>query len=211
MDATTEPGRAQRVAELTATREFFAARAARWEERFPDDGPAFAAAVEALAPPVGGKALDAACGTGRALPFLRHAVGPGGTVIGVDLTAEMLTETGRRGRRALADVVLGDVNRLPLRDGVVDAVFAAGLIPHLGDPAGGLAELARVTGAGGRLVLFHPIGRVVLAARHGRTPDAGDIRAEPAIRAILAEAGWQTELVDDGDDRYLVVAVRCEP
>ncbi|MGF1432535.1 SAM-dependent methyltransferase, partial [Kitasatospora sp. LaBMicrA B282] len=62
------------AAELARTRDFFAARAAGWEERFPDDGPRYAAAVAELAPPPGGAVLDAGCGTGRALPALRAAV-----------------------------------------------------------------------------------------------------------------------------------------
>lgn len=194
--------------DLAATRGFFAARAAGWEERFPDDGPAFEAAVAELAPPAGGVALDAACGTGRALPLLRRAVGPAGTVVGVDVTAEMLGEATRLGRRAVADLVLGDVGRLALADRSVDAVLAAGMLPHVNGPAGGLAELARVTRPGGRLALFHPIGRAALAARHGREPDPGDVRADPAVRALLKGAGWDPELVDDGRDRYLVVARR---
>ncbi len=194
--------------DLAATREFFAARAAGWEDRFPDDGPAFAAAVAALGPRSGEVALDAGCGTGRALPLLRHAVGPAGLVLGVDVTPEMLAEAGRLGRRAVASLVVGDAGRLPLADRSVDAVLAAGLLAHRDGPAGGLAELARVTRPGGRLALFHPIGRAALAARHGRQPDPDDVRAEPAIRSLLGSTGWAAESVDDAPGRYLAVAVR---
>ncbi|MFC8887518.1 methyltransferase domain-containing protein, partial [Streptomyces cinereoruber] len=72
----------------TRVREFFGARAADWDGRFPDDGPAYAAAVAELGLRPGGSVLDAGCGTGRALPPLRAAVGPSGTVVGVDLTPE---------------------------------------------------------------------------------------------------------------------------
>jgi SAM-dependent methyltransferase len=194
--------------DLAATRAFFAPRAAGWEEKFPDDGPAFEAAVDALDPPAGGVALDAACGTGRALPVLRRAVGPAGTVIGLDITPEMLTEAGRLGRRPAASLVLGDVFRLPLPDGCVDSIMGAGLLPHLGDVTAGLGELARVTRPSGRLALFHPIGRAALAARHGGRPDPDDVRAEPRIRTLLSETGWNAELVDDGADRYLVIGSR---
>ncbi len=194
--------------DLAATRAFFAPRATGWEERFPDDGPAFAAAVEELGPPRGGVVVDAACGTGRALPLLRRAVGLSGTVIGVDVTPEMLAEAVRRGRHSEAALVLGDVSHLPFRGASVDAVLAAGLLPHLANPRAGLDELARLTCPGGRLALFHPIGREALAARHGGLVEVDDIRAEPAIRAALSRSGWGTELVDDGADRYLVIAVR---
>ncbi len=193
---------------MNVTRDFFAARAAGWDERFPDDGPAFAAAVEALRPPAGGTALDAGCGTGRALALLRRAVGPTGCVIGLDLTPEMLAEAAGKGRNAVASLMLGDVGGLPLTDRSVDAVLGAGLLPHLAYPLAGLTELARVTRPGGTLGLFHPIGRAALAARHRHPPDADDPRAEPVIRALLAEAGWEADLVDDGEERYLVVATR---
>jgi SAM-dependent methyltransferase len=194
--------------DLEATRAFFAPRAGGWEEKFADDGPAFEAAVDALGPPAGGIALDAACGTGRALPVLKRAVGSAGTVIGLDITPEMLTEADRLGRRPAASLVLGDVFRLPLPDGCVDSILGAGLLPHLGDVAAGLGELARVTRPSGRLALFHPIGRAALAARHGGSPDPEDVRAEPRIRELLSATGWRAELVDDAADHYLVIASR---
>lgn len=198
----------RRTRDLAQVREFFATRAAGWEDRFPDDGPKFAAAVAALDPPAGGVVLDAACGTGRALPLLRRAVGDAGTVLGVDVTPEMLGEATQLGRRTAAALVLGDVGRLPLAGRSVDAVLAAGMLAHLDGPAGGLGELARVTRPGGRLALFHPIGRAALAARHGHEPDPDDIRAAPGIWVLLESTGWAVNLLDDSADRYLVVAHR---
>jgi SAM-dependent methyltransferase len=193
---------------LAETVAFFAPRAATWEDRFPDDDPGYAKAVVELAPPGGGVVVDVACGTGRALAPLRAAVGTNGIVLGLDLTPEMLDEASRRGRDQLAQLVRCDVSRLPLAAGSVDAIFGAGLLPHLEDPVAGLRELARVSREGARLALFHPIGREALARRRGHALDPDDIRGEPRIRTALAAAGWRTELVDDGDDRYLVLAVR---
>ncbi|MFE9134293.1 class I SAM-dependent methyltransferase [Streptomyces sp. NPDC007355] len=195
----------------THVREFFGARAADWDSRFPDDGPAYAAAVAEIGLRPGDAVLDAGCGTGRALPPLRAAVGPSGTVLGADLTPEMLGEAvraGRGGTSGIATLLLADVGRLPLRDDALDAVFGAGLISHLAEPVADLRELARVVRPGGRLALFHPIGRAALAARHGRRITPDDLRAEPRLRAVLAEAGWRLVSYVDEDARYLAMAVR---
>ncbi|WP_030316895.1 class I SAM-dependent methyltransferase [Streptomyces flavochromogenes] len=195
----------------THVREFFGARAADWDSRFPDDGPAYAAAVKELGLRPGNAVLDAGCGTGRALTPLRAAVGPSGTVLGADLTPEMLERAvaaGRGGTTATATLLLTDVGRLPVRDGVLDAVFGAGLVSHLAEPVADLRELARVVRPGGRLALFHPIGRAALAARHGRQITPDDLRAGPRLRPVLAEAGWRLVDYVDEDARYLAMAVR---
>lgn len=189
-------------------KEFFAARAAGWEQRFPDDLPVFTAAVGELALRPGGKVLDAGCGTGRAMLPLRAVVGPEGMVVGVDLTPEMLREAVALGRRAYGELIEADGMRLPLAAGSFDAVLASGLVHHLPDPAEGLRELARVTRRGGRLALFHPRGRAALAARHGDTLRDDDPRAQPQIGRLLAATGWELLLLDDSDERYLALAVR---
>jgi len=129
-------------------------------------------------------------------------------VIALDVTVEMLAEAVRRGRDTVATLVLADVNSLPLADAPVDAVFAAGVLAHLDDAVAGLAELARVCRPGGRLALFHPIGRAALARRKGRDLDPDDIREEARIRIVLTESGWSCESVDDSQHRYLALAVR---
>ncbi|HWE55521.1 MAG TPA: class I SAM-dependent methyltransferase [Acidimicrobiales bacterium] len=194
------------MADLQATRDFFGPRAAGWDDKFPDDEPAYKGAVAELRIPPGATALDAGSGTGRAIPIMQRAVGRGGRVVAVDATPEMVSTAKRKGRAG--GLIVGDVTRLPLPDRSVDAILAAGLLPHLEDAGGALDELARVTRVGGRLGLFHPIGRVALAARHGDAPHPGDVRAPDVITALLAEHGWEAELVDDGPDRYLVVARR---
>ncbi|MER5872987.1 methyltransferase domain-containing protein [Streptomyces sp. NPDC002044] len=192
----------------THVQEFFGARAADWDRKFPEDGPAFATAVAECGLRPGDRVLDAGCGTGRALPALRAAVGPSGTVLGADLTPQMLAAARRAGRGSDGALLLADVARLPLRDGCLDAVFAAGLIAHLPDPGANLRELARVVRPGGGLALFHPIGRAALAARHGRALTPQDMRAEPNLRPLLAGSGWDMTSYADEDARFLVLAAR---
>ncbi|MGW5173624.1 class I SAM-dependent methyltransferase [Streptomyces sp. NPDC004082] len=192
----------------THVQEFFTARAADWDARFPDDGPAYAAAVAELGLREGGRVLDAGCGTGRALPPLRAAVGASGVVIGADLTPAMLTAAVRAGRDRDGCLLLADVIALPVRTESLDAVFGAGLVSHLPDPVENLRELARVVRPGGLLALFHPIGRAALAARQGRQITPDDLRAEGNLRSLLAGSGWRMTSYVDEDARFLALAVR---
>lgn len=192
----------------THVQEFFTARAADWDSRFPDDGPAYAAAVADLGLRPGDRVLDAGCGTGRALPPLRAAVGASGVVLGADLTAAMLEAAVRAGRDRNARLLRADVAALPLRSGSLDAVFAAGLIAHLPHPEQNLRELVRVVRPGGMLALFHPIGRAALAARQGRQITPDDLRAETNLGPLLHRSGWNMTSYVDEDARFLALAVR---
>ncbi|WP_151475335.1 class I SAM-dependent methyltransferase [Streptomyces albicerus] len=192
----------------THVQEFFTARAADWDARFPDDGPVYAAAVAELGLRKGDRVLDAGCGTGRALPALRDAVGPSGVVLGADLTPAMLEAAVRAGRDRTGQLLLADVAGLPLRTESLDAVFAAGLIAHLPNPAENLRELARVVRPGGTLALFHPIGRAALAARQGRQVTPDDLRAEANLRPLLSGSGWRMTSYVDEEARFLALAER---
>lgn len=191
--------------ERRRTTEFFGSRAATWDERFPDDGPKFAAAVAALGLFHGATAVDVGCGTGRALPYLREAVGPTGTAVGLDLTPEMCIVAF-----AHAPVLRGDATVLPMPSGRCDGLLAAGLLHHLADPMAGLAEFARVTTPGGTLALFHPIGRAALAQRRGHDLRDDDIRDPENLPAALSATGWDLLSIDDGTDQYLAVARRSK-
>ena len=191
------------------TREFFTSRAAGWEDRHPDDDVLFNWAVAQLRLSPGDAAIDAGCGSGRALAPLRAAVGPKGAVLGIDATPAMLHEAARLGRQSIAVCAVGNVGQLPVRDNCVAGILAAGLLPHLPDAVGALREMARVARPGARLGVFHPIGRLALAARHReRGAHAHDMNIDPGrIEPLLAEGGWALEYLDDADDHYLALAV----
>ena len=194
--------------DLSATRAFFGERAAGWDVRFPDDGPKYEHAVRELPLVAGSAVVDAGCGTGRALPYLRAAVGATGAVVAIDVTPEMLDVAGPKAAVATAPLVLADAMALPLRAASVDAVFAAGLVPHLVDARAGLRELARVVRAGGLLAVFHPVSRAALAARHGHAPSDDDVLSPATLPRLVHASGWRVDALDDGAERYLAVAVR---
>jgi SAM-dependent methyltransferase len=193
---------------LTETRAFFGPRAATWDTKFGDDLPAYAAAIAEAGVKADGVVIDVGCGTGRALPALRQAVGPDGAVIAADLTPAMLDRARTQATAARAALVLADARRLPFAAAAADALFAAGLINHLPDPEAGLEELARVTRPGGLLILFHPSGRAALAARRGRTLTRDEpLSVGPLTRSTLA-TGWRLTAYDDAADHFFALAIR---
>jgi len=193
---------------LTETRAFFACRAANWDAKFGDDLPAYRAAVAEAGIRRGGVVVDVGCGTGRALPPLREAVGPEGTLIALDMTPEMLAAARPAVRLADAATVIADARALPFKNGSADAIFAAGLVSHLPDTEAGLRELARVTGRGGLLVLFHPSGRSALAARHGHALSPDEPLSEGPLRRFTAATGWALTAYDDAPQRFFAIAER---
>jgi SAM-dependent methyltransferase len=193
---------------ITETRAFFSARAATWDTKFGDDLPAYSGAITQAGIPPGGVVIDVGCGTGRALPALRQAVGPHGTVIAVDLTPEMLRQARPKARAAHAALLLADARHLPFPTAWADAVFAAGLITHMPDTEAGLAQLARITRPGGLLILFHPTGRAALAARHGRTLEPDEPLAATRLQRSTRNTGWHLTTYDDADHRFLAIACR---
>jgi demethylmenaquinone methyltransferase/2-methoxy-6-polyprenyl-1,4-benzoquinol methylase len=135
------------------------------------------AAVRAAGLAAGGSALDVACGTGALTRELARAVGPDGSVTGVDISERMLDRARRR--RDSADAVApryvhADALALPLEEEAVDAATIAFGLRNVPDYGRCLAELRRVTRTGGRVVVLElatperGLGRLVAATWFGR-------------------------------------------
>ena len=108
--------------------------------------------------PAGGRALDVCCGTGDLALLLARRVGPGGRVVGVDFTPEMLEIAGRRaassGYGEVCRFVAGDAQAVPFPDDTFDAVTVGFGIRNVGHPEHALREWRRVLRPGGRLAVL---------------------------------------------------------
>jgi demethylmenaquinone methyltransferase/2-methoxy-6-polyprenyl-1,4-benzoquinol methylase len=105
-------------------------------------------AVEQVAPPAGGRALDVGTGTGDFLPLL---AAHGALAVGADFTLPMmvaglekLEKTGGRGV-----FVAGDALKLPFADGSFDAITTGFTIRNVIDIEQAFAEMWRVAAPGG--------------------------------------------------------------
>lgn len=99
----------------------------------------------------GDRLLDVACGTGVVARAAADRVAPNGTVTGVDLNQAMLAVARRVAPHI--DWRHGDAAALPFGDDAFDVVTCQAAVFFFPDPTGALAEMARVTRPGGRVVV----------------------------------------------------------
>lgn len=144
---------------IRRARETWDARAATWNARsganaLAADRPADLDRIwQHLALFPGAHLLDAGCGSGQ---FALALAVRGARVTGMDLSPEMIRlaqeNTGRLGLPDAVTWVVGPVDRLPLRDGSVDAIHARMVLPFVPDIPAALREFRRVLRPGGRLL-----------------------------------------------------------
>jgi len=104
-----------------------------------------------VSPGPGARLLEVGCGRGAGAALLLEKFQPG-ALHALDLDRRMI----RRAQASLPPeqqrrifLSVADVLHLPYRDGVLDGVFGFGVLHHLPDWRGGLAEIARVLKPGG--------------------------------------------------------------
>ncbi len=102
-------------------------------------------------PQPGETVLDLGSGAGLDLLLSARRVGPGGRVIGLDMTAEMV-ELARRNTAGAANVEIrhGRIEDIPLPDASVDVVISNCVLNLSADKPAVLREAARVLRPGGR-------------------------------------------------------------
>jgi SAM-dependent methyltransferase len=120
------------------------ARKAAYANAEGDDPREFA--FEAVAEAEPQRVLEVGGGEGELAERIRAELGA--DVIGIDQSERMVEIQRSKG----IDARVGDVQNLPFGDGEFDVVVAAWMLYHLPDLDRGLAEIARVLKAGGRLV-----------------------------------------------------------
>lgn len=111
-----------------------------------------------LAPEPGRRLLDVGCGNGTDVLELAGRVGPSGEVVGVDVNERAIEEARARGTGTgvPASFRIASAYALPFPDGRFDGVRAERMVQHLADPAGAIAEMARVARPGGQVLVADP-------------------------------------------------------
>ncbi len=145
--------------------------------------------LELLGLGAGDQCLDVGCGTGPELAELAAMVRPGGRVVGVDRSAA-LTAAARERLEADAgaiELVVADAHRLPFADAEFDACRADRTLQHLLHPAAALAEMARVTRPGGRVV--------VTEFRWGLVAPSLDRAVTDAVLGVMAGPGERRDWI----------------
>ncbi len=139
-------------------------------------------------------AVDVACGTGR---HLARLAGLGHHVVGVDQSPEML-EVARQ-RMPHTRLCLGAMGRLPVRSTSSDLTVCSLALEHEPDPEPAVAELARVTRVGGRVLIsdVHPFAILLDHQAQFDSASGGRvlIRAYPHFHGRLLELFSRNGLV----------------
>jgi SAM-dependent methyltransferase len=127
---------------------------------------------------------------GAAEPVLDVGCGPGGDIValgpwrsfGVDGSLAMGAAAVGRGAR----VAVGDALALPFAGGAFGAVRADRVLQHLADPVAGVAEMVRVTAAGGRVVVADPDQETLVIQVPGVRPALAD-----RVKALRRDVGYR--------------------
>ncbi|MDA8125306.1 MAG: class I SAM-dependent methyltransferase [Deltaproteobacteria bacterium] len=151
--------------------------------------------------------LEVGCGRGAGARLIQRAFAPR-HLQAMDLDMDMILRAKRylspEARKGIAFYV-GDVSRLPYRDGQLDALFGFGVLHHIPDWQGGLAEIARVLKTGGIYAfeeLYPSLYQNVLTRRILLHPAENRFRSGD-LRQALAAVGL--ELRDSIENRKIAI------
>ncbi len=200
---------AVRADRAAAAERYFASHAAEWDQLrslHVAESEVEAAITRALGGAPLGRLVDIGTGTGRMLELFGRSADH---ALGIDRSPEMLrlaraklTEAGL----GPVDLRQGDMYALPLPSGSADTVILHQVLHYAQQPAGAVAEAARLLAPGGRLLVidFAAHDREELRSRdaHARLGFA-----DAAVTGFMERAGLEAAVVDRLEGGALTVTL----
>ncbi len=156
--------------------------------------------------------LDVGCGTGAITEDIARAVAPGGRVLGIDVSRELIGRARERAeRQANLSFELADVASLAREERRFDMVTAARMLQWLADPRAALGALAGAARPGGMVV--------ALDYNHRRmswepAPPDSVLAFYEAFLEWRAQAGMDNQMSDHLEAMFEELGlreVRCTP
>jgi ubiquinone/menaquinone biosynthesis C-methylase UbiE len=146
----------------------------------------------------GERILDVGCGPGFYVAELLDEVGAGGSLVGVDLSPQMLAIAAKRcAAHANVEFREGPATKLPVPDASFDAALSVQVLEYVEDTPAALAELHRVVRPGGRVVIWDVDWATV--SWHSADPE----------RMARALRGWDAHLAHPSLPSTLTVRLRA--
>lgn len=106
-----------------------------------------------LVPPANARWLDVGCGTGVLAHTLLEICSPA-AVVGIDPAAAQIAEASRGPAAGRADFQVANACRMPFSDAAFDVVAAALVLNFIAERSEAMAEMRRVTRAGGIVAAY---------------------------------------------------------
>jgi len=137
----------------------------------------------------GMRVADIGCGSGAILPAILGLVGPEGSVVGVDPSAERLAEARALATTGAVEWTQAALPHTTLPDASVDLAWCQFVFEHLSDPGAGVEELVRITRPGGKVVVSDVDG---LGLGMWPLPEAVRV-GSPGLFRALAQTGFDPD------------------
>lgn len=163
-------------------------------------------AIASLSP--GETVLDLGSGGGFDCFLAAQEVGETGTVIGVDMTPDMISKARHNavsGKFANVDFRLGEIENLPVADGVVDVIISNCVINLSPNKRRVFAEAFRVLKPGGRLAISDVVATAKIPEdmRNDKQLISGCMAGASLIEdleAMMVDAGFEWVVIDPKDE-----------
>lgn len=196
-----------------ARRAVFGARAATWDAAKPREAieVGVGRGLDLLGDVRGLRAIDLGSGPGRMEPFLLPRL-DGGRVVAVDFAPEMVVRGALEVRDPRVTWLCRDVLETGLEAACADLVLCFNAWAHFPDGRAVLREARRWLAPGGRLLLWHDLGRERLAEVHRRAGRAVSGDLLPPVEAMAADArdsGLVVERAEEDDRSWTLLARRA--
>jgi SAM-dependent methyltransferase len=152
--------------------------------------------------------LDLGSGGGFDAFLAARAVGENGSVIGVDMTHEMVDKARKNARKSGLKGVefrLGEIENLPVADGVIDVIISNCVINLSPEKERVFKEAWRVLKPGGRLAISDIVATAKMPEKVKKDMDlhsacVAGASSIPELKAVLKKVGFEDIRIEPKDE-----------
>ncbi|MFW6140073.1 MAG: class I SAM-dependent methyltransferase [Acidobacteriota bacterium] len=154
----------------------------------------------------GDQVLDAGCGTGRLIPYLKKSAGRTGRIVEMDFAQKMLDIAKKKYSNSNICFVQSDAQHVPFKEKVFDVVICFALLPHIPDKQRALREFKRILKPNSLLVVAHTMSREELNAFHKKVkgPVTQDLLPEKKeMEGLFLNSGFESISITNKPSLYI--------